>query len=321
MPYSVGWEARGETGESHAAEKPNPACVQSFTYPLVERSTCQRLEKIFPQDLVHLSAMARSITDGEIDNKLVNRAYQYILNRILRGEIAVGAAISRRHLASELQMSVLPVAEALQRLEQEMLVESDRHIGTRVRIPTPQDIRGFCAVREALETQACRMFVERARTAERNQLKAMARQLDKLYEEHSENPEDFPPELLYELRVLHKNFHLSIAAGANSPFLYRQIEKTLNLVFCSFYDHLFGDRRLPYQWHGMLANAICDGTLEVADQATRHHVQRNLEDTMYRLEEFFTLDRERFAEATAPRTAVKLGINISHRLLDISLRR
>ncbi len=35
VPYSVGSEARSETGESHAAEKPNPACVQSFTYPFV----------------------------------------------------------------------------------------------------------------------------------------------------------------------------------------------------------------------------------------------------------------------------------------------
>jgi hypothetical protein len=33
VPYSVGSEARSETGEAHAAESANPACVQSFTYP------------------------------------------------------------------------------------------------------------------------------------------------------------------------------------------------------------------------------------------------------------------------------------------------
>ena len=38
MPYVVGSEAKSETGEPHAAEKPNPACVQSFTYPFaIER--------------------------------------------------------------------------------------------------------------------------------------------------------------------------------------------------------------------------------------------------------------------------------------------
>jgi hypothetical protein len=38
LPYVVGSEAKSETGEPHAAEKPNPACVQSFTYPFaIER--------------------------------------------------------------------------------------------------------------------------------------------------------------------------------------------------------------------------------------------------------------------------------------------
>lgn len=33
LPYVVGSEARADTGEPHAAVQPNPACVQSFTYP------------------------------------------------------------------------------------------------------------------------------------------------------------------------------------------------------------------------------------------------------------------------------------------------
>jgi len=38
IPYVVGSESRSDTGEPHAAEKPNPACVQSFTYPFaIER--------------------------------------------------------------------------------------------------------------------------------------------------------------------------------------------------------------------------------------------------------------------------------------------
>lgn len=131
----------------------------------------------------------------------------------------------------------------------------------------------------------------------------MASRLDALYEESSDAPESFPAERMHDLRVLHKDFHLSIASGANCPYLYRQIEKTLNLVFMSFYDHLFGDRRLPFQWHGLLANAICDGNVDAADQASRRHVQHHLEEIMYRLEEYFTLDQERLTMAT--RTVAK----------------
>jgi hypothetical protein len=35
VPYVVGSEARAETNEPHAAAEPNPACVQSFTYPFI----------------------------------------------------------------------------------------------------------------------------------------------------------------------------------------------------------------------------------------------------------------------------------------------
>lgn len=35
VPYVVGSEAKAETNEPHAAAEPNPACVQSFTYPFI----------------------------------------------------------------------------------------------------------------------------------------------------------------------------------------------------------------------------------------------------------------------------------------------
>ena len=226
---------------------------------------------------------------------LTDTAYRHVLERILSGALPIGAAISRREVASELGMSMLPVSEALQRLEQESLVESDRRVGTRVRVPTPQDIRGYCTVREALETEAARLFNERARLPEREQLKTLAARLDKLYEQCAEHPERFSGPRLHKLRVEHKEFHLLIARGAACPYLERQIEKNQNLVFSSFYDRLFGDRRLPYQWHGMLASALCDADTDAADRATRRHVRHHLEEIMYRLEPFFSLDAGQLA--------------------------
>jgi hypothetical protein len=45
IPYVVGSEARADTNEPHAAEQPNPGCVQSFTYPfIVERRDGERHE-------------------------------------------------------------------------------------------------------------------------------------------------------------------------------------------------------------------------------------------------------------------------------------
>src|SRR6202161_3406697 len=85
---------------------------------------------------------------------LSSEAYSNVRQRILRGDLKLGQVISRRTLASEMGMSFLPVSEALLRLEVEGLLESRPRAGTRVRIPTPQDVEGHFVVREALETQA-----------------------------------------------------------------------------------------------------------------------------------------------------------------------
>lgn len=55
IPYVVGSEAKADTGEPHAAEKPNPGCVQSFTYPFaIERrdGTSHEIEKPADYDAI-----------------------------------------------------------------------------------------------------------------------------------------------------------------------------------------------------------------------------------------------------------------------------
>src|SRR5678810_72941 len=87
-------------------------------------------------------------------SSLAAEAYEFVKRRILRGELPLGEVISRRKIAAELGMSFLPVSEALLRLEVEGLLESRPRAGTRVRIPSPQDVEGNYVVRQALETQA-----------------------------------------------------------------------------------------------------------------------------------------------------------------------
>src|SRR5207248_10660141 len=109
---------------------------------------------------------------------LAAEAYRVVRQRILRGELTLGQVISRRTLASELGMSFLPVSEALLRLEVEGLLESRPRAGTRVRIPTPQDVEGHYVVREALEMQAARLFTQVATVEEKAELHRLAVRLD-----------------------------------------------------------------------------------------------------------------------------------------------
>src|SRR5712672_2758352 len=109
---------------------------------------------------------------------LANAAYGIVRRRLLRGELVLGQAISRRKLAAELGMSFLPVSEALLRLEVEGLLESRPRAGTRVRIPSREDVIGHFTVREALEAQAAMPFTQNATSADRGQLRKLAARVD-----------------------------------------------------------------------------------------------------------------------------------------------
>src|SRR5438552_11418764 len=111
---------------------------------------------------------------------LAAEAYEFVKHRILRGELPLGQVISRRKIAAELGMSFLPVSEALLRLEFEGLLESRPRAGTRVRIPSREDVRGHYIVREALEMQAASLFTEVATRGERAELRKLAARVDAL---------------------------------------------------------------------------------------------------------------------------------------------
>ena len=124
------------------------------------------------------------------NESLSNQAYQQIRDEILSGELSIGDVLSRRRLAERLNMSFLPITEALNRLETEGLVESRPRIGTRVRIPTEQDIRDTNVIREALESQAARLCAQHMTTEEKKQLRASAKHLDDLHKICAQESED-----------------------------------------------------------------------------------------------------------------------------------
>src|SRR5918998_141938 len=109
---------------------------------------------------------------------LAAEAYTVVRRRILRGELVMGQVISRRKLAAELGMSFLPVSEALLRLEFEGLLESRPRAGTRIRIPSREDVKGHYVVREALEMQGAMLFAERATSEERAEIMKLAARVD-----------------------------------------------------------------------------------------------------------------------------------------------
>lgn len=202
---------------------------------------------------------------------LASKAYEQIRDEILRGNLAVGDILSRRRLAEKLNMSFLPITEALQRLESDGLVESRPRIGTRVRIPTKQDILDSFEIREALETQAARLCCQYITDADREQLIVSAQNLDKLFAASAE--EKGPSRFLFSVQTYHMQFHMYVAGLAKAPGLLRAIEKEQVLIFNWLYDTATQQNSLPVNFHYELAKALSSGDLLKADLAMRQHIR------------------------------------------------
>jgi DNA-binding GntR family transcriptional regulator len=210
---------------------------------------------------------------------LAQQAYLAIREQILKGDLALGAALSRRKLAVELGMSLLPVAEALQRLEAEGLVESRPRIGTRVCQPTPEDIRERYEVREALESQAARLFAEKASTREKSELRKMAERMDEMFN-GCFSGEVNDPEALYRIHSYHAELHLRIADCAGCRLLGQALERNHVLIFNWLYDVAAERPPLPPRFHRDLIEAISQGDPEAADRAMRFHVRYGLDSIL-----------------------------------------
>jgi DNA-binding GntR family transcriptional regulator len=210
---------------------------------------------------------------------LAAEAYEFVKQRILHGQLPMGQVISRRKIAAELGMSFLPVSEALLRLEFEGLLESRPRAGTRVRIPSREDVRGHYIVREALEVQAAMLFAEVATAEDRTELQKIASRVDAM---------PLSDQSLY--LPAHEKLHRKIAEGARCPALSLAIEKTHALAstwFCIAGQ--FDEEQTAPRGHQELIDVLTAGSPDAAAQAMRLHVTRGMENTLNRLKPYFRI--------------------------------
>jgi DNA-binding GntR family transcriptional regulator len=215
-------------------------------------------------------------------DSLATEAYRVVRQRIIRGKLGLGQVISRRKLATELGMSFLPVSEALQRLEVEGLLESRPRAGTRVRIPSAEDVRGHFVLREALEVQAAILFAAHATASERRELRKLASRVDALAAQPTRT-------LLFT--SLHHRLHRRIAECTRSRALTEAIEKTH--VLASIWLCLMR-RPAPTDApnrHVRLLEALTSGNPDRAAAAMRDHIAVGLTRTLEVLEPYFRLRR------------------------------
>jgi len=239
------------------------------------------------------------------ERSLAAEAYLLVRERILRGELPIGKVISRRKLAHELGVSLLPVSEAFQRLEFEGLLESRARAGTRVRVPTEQDVRGHYVVREALEVESARLFAEAATSRERAELRRLASRVDHLSAQ--------PGGDRFVYLSLHEKLHRRIAECARCPALSEAIEKNHVMASTWLCVPRSAPPDKPPRRHQDLIEVLISKDAHAAGEAMREHVLRGLHNTLQRLEPYFEIaefNGKVFARSSNSRSLKKQARNL-----------
>lgn len=142
---------------------------------------------------------------------LADRAYEKLVDAIVRGELAPGARLSEVTLARRLGISRGPLREAIGRLEGRKLVTRMPRVGARVVSLSRADLEEIFQVREALEGMACRLACERMREAELDELEFVL-------EGHQQN-EELQTGSGYFQAAGDYDFHFRIAKGSGNQRL------------------------------------------------------------------------------------------------------
>jgi DNA-binding GntR family transcriptional regulator len=103
---------------------------------------------------------------------LTDQVYGIILESIMNGELPVGSRLRVRDLAAQVGTSVMPVREAIRRLEEAGLAEREPHKGAVVKGLTLAELVHVYQVRRLLEVEAARLGSQQIRPEDSARMQA-----------------------------------------------------------------------------------------------------------------------------------------------------
>lgn len=195
-------------------------------------------------------------------------AYDILKQKILDGKLKPGEKLSKRDMARLTGFSVIPVIEALNRLEFDGLVESKPLWGSFVAIPSYDRIMDTHILREAIECQVARILCTKADHEKRRELVRCAKVLDGIkYTAQTKN----------ELMDKHYELHLMMAKFTGHLTLARELERIgLFYQLCRAVKTRREVSPVPGNFHCQLIESIYDTGPDMAEKIMREHVNDSL---------------------------------------------
>jgi DNA-binding GntR family transcriptional regulator len=137
---------------------------------------------------------------------------------ILAGQLAPGDRLQQDEIAQQLQVSRMPVREALRILQSEGLIELRPHRGAVVVSLRPEDIAEVFEIRGMLEARAAALAAPRLTPDDLRRLRAIFEEMDRAAQDEK------------RWLALNRDFHMAIYPASGWPRLVALIEAQRNLV-------------------------------------------------------------------------------------------
>jgi DNA-binding GntR family transcriptional regulator len=191
--------------------------------------------------------------------------YQTLRDAIMRCELAPGRRLLIDDLARQLEVSAIPVREALQLLQSEGLVDNVPHVGATVSPISRQSIDEVFAVMEGLEVVATRAAAENMTPADASALEHLVQEMDRAQAAGH----------YAEWADLNSRFHLAISRLSAMPMLQEMTERVLarwDRVRRYFFNGVLVHRVEQAQSeHRALLQAMRTRDLLALEQAVKQH--------------------------------------------------
>lgn len=198
--------------------------------------------------------------------------YAQLREQILSGSLAPGQRITLAALAKQLQVSVMPIREAIARLEQEGLITLAPHKDTHVTDLSVRDVTQLFDIRGALEALAARLAAQNAAASCAERLVEAERRMRAAYEVR-----DFQT-----MADANWAFHRAILSAAENPHLARMLEDIWGRCFRFRlgYKLIPGRAESTFAEHAAIIAAMQDGDAAAVEAAAQRHVGQAARDLL-----------------------------------------
>jgi len=215
--------------------------------------------------------MATEDTSQRSSARLSDRAYRELRRMIVDGELGQGQRLTERALAELLEISATPIREALQRLEQEWLIERRGPRTVVVAGANRRRLRELRVLEAALRGVAARLAVDNATDEELEQLARVHAEAVRVARSKQGRQRT-----LARVLELTRRFHSLLDASTHNPVVVKMIATATAFDFVTRLDMIKRlGRDYPVQWtddHGEIVDALRARDADRAEELMRAHI-------------------------------------------------